>query len=233
MREPFRTAWTVVSGRRIRPRRRAPSERPPLSARAVRCSPVRPDGPRIAPGSGHAASADRRHSYPQGQHTPWTQVPGPATVVIPPRKRGERHARDRHHAGTRGSGRGAGREAGARAAGWVEFELLLGPGEEWEDRSDELFAASSFAAAAAAEGRNILTDALSLPPGPDAGTSPAAFVEADLGKVADALASLAGVLSSRLSSAGRQAHGTADQAACWDAARAARRIHELLARGGS
>ena len=40
----------------------------------------------IAPGSGHAASADRCHSYPQGQHTPWTQVPGPATVVIPAQK---------------------------------------------------------------------------------------------------------------------------------------------------
>ena len=57
-----------------------------LSALAVRCSPVRPDGPRIALGSGHAASADRCHSYPQGQHTPWTQVPGPATVVIPAQK---------------------------------------------------------------------------------------------------------------------------------------------------
>lgn len=64
----------------------APSERTPISARAVRFSPVRPDGPRIAPGSGHAASADRCHSYPQGQQTPWTQVPGPATVVIPAQK---------------------------------------------------------------------------------------------------------------------------------------------------
>ena len=123
--------------------------------------------------------------------------------------------------------------AGTLAAGWDAFELLLVTCEQCEDRSDELFAAFSFAAAAAAEGRNILTDAPSLPPGPDAGTSQAPFVEADLEKIADALASLAGVLSSRLSSAGRQAHGTADQAACRDAAREARRIRELLARGGS
>lgn len=123
--------------------------------------------------------------------------------------------------------------AGTLAAGWDAFELLLVTCEQCEDRSDELFAAFSFAAAAAAEGRNILTDAPSLPPGPDAGTSQAPFVEADLEKIADALASLGGVLSSRLSSAGRQARGTADQAPCRDAAREARRIHELLARGGS
>jgi hypothetical protein len=58
------------------------------------------------------------------------------------------------------------------------------------------------------------------------------FVEADLEKIADALAGLAEVLGTRLSSARCQAHDTADQAACRDAAREERRIHALLARHG-
>jgi hypothetical protein len=121
--------------------------------------------------------------------------------------------------------------AGTLAAGWEAFELLRETCEQCEDRSDELFAAFSFASAAAAEGRNILTDAPSLPPGPDAGTGCGSFVEADLEEIADALAGLAGVLSTRLSSASLQAHDAADQAACRDAAREAGRIHELLAQG--
>jgi len=127
----------------------------------------------------------------------------------------------------------AGGLAGTLEAGWDAFELLRLTCEQCEDRSDELFAAFSFASAAAAEGRNILADAPSLPPRPDAGSSCEPFVQADLEEIADALAGLALVLSSRFSPAGGGARDAADQAACRDAAREARRIHELLARRGS
>src|ERR1039457_6792435 len=100
--------------------------------------------------------------------------------------------------------------AGTLAAGWEAFELLRETCEQCEDRGDELFAAFSFASAAAAEGRNILAGAPSLPPGQDAGTGGGLFVQDDLEEIADALAGLAAALSSRLVSAGGGARDAAD-----------------------
>jgi hypothetical protein len=121
--------------------------------------------------------------------------------------------------------------AGTLAAGRDAFELLRVLCEQCADRDAGLFAAFSFASAAATEGRNILAGAPSLPPGPDAGPGRQPFVTADIERIADGLAGLAAQLSSRLAAASGQARDAADQAACRDAAGEAGRVHELLARG--
>jgi hypothetical protein len=118
--------------------------------------------------------------------------------------------------------------AGMLAAAWEAFELLLVTCERYEDRRDEFFAAFAFASAAAAEGRNIIAVAPSMP-GPGARTSQAFLVPDDLEMIADALADLACVLGTRLSAAARHAHDVGDRAACRDAAGEAGRIRDLLA----
>jgi hypothetical protein len=126
----------------------------------------------------------------------------------------------------------AGGLVGTLAAAWDAFELVLVTSEQCEDHRDELFAAFAFASAAAAEGRNIIAAAPSLPPGPGTPVGDAVPATADLDKIAEALGGLARLLSMRLASAVRQARDVGDQAACRDAAAEARRIHELLARDG-
>src|ERR1700728_4021801 len=80
---------------------------------------------------------------------------------------------------------------GTLGAAWEGFDLLLATCRACEDRSAELFAAFSFASAAAAQGRHLIWAAPSLALSSVAGTSRAASVMPDLEEVTDALAGLA------------------------------------------
>lgn len=113
---------------------------------------------------------------------------------------------------------------------WEAFDLLLTTCRACEDRSAELFAAFSFAAAAAAQGRQLVWGAPSLALASVGGSRRAVSVVDDLEEIADALAGLAQVMSGCLSSAARDAPDPGDRGACADAAREAGQIYQLLKR---
>lgn len=101
--KPFRAASTRLPPGRsaMPPSGRGFPDRLPFSARPVRCSPERSGGWRRA-----AAARNRRiaaTAIHRGRPISWPPASRPAIVVITAlRKRGRRHGRDRHHAGTRG-----------------------------------------------------------------------------------------------------------------------------------
>jgi hypothetical protein len=117
------------------------------------------------------------------------------------------------------------------AAGFDAFEAIRMAARDCQDRVPELFAAFMTVADAAVDGREALTIAPSLPAA--GGSEPCDAVQDgdDPGRVADALAALAGALHDRL---GQAAAGTglpADQVACQEAAHAAARILGIMTRG--
>jgi hypothetical protein len=124
----------------------------------------------------------------------------------------------------------AGELGGLLAAAWDGFGLLASACRGCEERAGGLFAAFAFAAAAAAEGQLILASAPSLDTGSRGEAGCEGSVTADLEDVADGLAGLAGLLAARLSSAARRAGDPGDRDACEQAAAAAARVRELLAR---
>ena len=109
------------------------------------------------------------------------------------------------------------------------FEGMLSVIRAYEDPANGLFIPLVMAAASAAEGRNAIIFAPSLPPGP---LHPAARAEepgdADAKAVTVELAALSELLVTRLTQAAHSAPDHADQAACRDAARSARDIYVLL-----
>ena len=114
-------------------------------------------------------------------------------------------------------------------AAYDAFEELLAVIREQEDRANGLFAAFMFAAASAANGRDAILFAPSLPPsriaGPGLeGAGPEGTVEA----AADAAADLGHLLADRLLEAGQAASDPGDRAACLTAARCAGEICGLL-----
>jgi hypothetical protein len=119
----------------------------------------------------------------------------------------------------------------ALAAGFDAFEVIRMAAREWQDRAPDLFAAFMTAADAAVDGREALTLAPSLPPGE--GDSPGNPMPAGVGpgRVAGALWALAGVLGDRLGRAATLADLVGDRVACEEAACAAQRICQLMARG--
>jgi hypothetical protein len=123
--------------------------------------------------------------------------------------------------------------AGLLEAAWHALGLVIAVSGECQDRSAELYAAFSFASAVAAAGRLVLWAAPSLPRTCGWETGHEMAVAEDLEDAADALARLADVLTTRLSSAGRDTEDPADRGACADAARQAGEICRLLARGPS
>lgn len=125
---------------------------------------------------------------------------------------------------------GAGSLAETLATGWDAFELLRAATDGCADGADGLFAAFMTASASAANGRDLVGWAPSLPPGRAAGIGPRHEPLHDPDEVADALAMLATALSARLSSAASQAAHTEDRSACEHAADEARRIRALLIR---
>jgi hypothetical protein len=113
------------------------------------------------------------------------------------------------------------------------FEVIRLLARSGEEQAPHLLAAFITAADAAVDGREALTIAPSLPTGRSrlaAATVPLA--DPDPGEVADGLARLATVLAERLTSAAADTTLAGDRAACLEAAQAAQRISQLMARGG-
>lgn len=120
--------------------------------------------------------------------------------------------------------------AGLLAVSWEAFDLVVAVCQRCQDGSHELFATFAFAAAAAAEGRGILSTAPSLAAGRGEVTDRGCF-QNGTEAVADAMASLAGSLRDRLAVAGGEVNDPGDRGACADAALQAALVGELLAPG--
>ena len=124
------------------------------------------------------------------------------------------------------------------------FAVALAALRAHEDPASVWFAGFVMAAAEAANGRDALLFAPSMPlqsgPGmPDLGTDPPAAMaagrgagEESAGRVAGDIAALCGLAAVRLARAASDAPDPGDQDACARAARSARWICELLAGGG-
>jgi hypothetical protein len=117
------------------------------------------------------------------------------------------------------------------AVSFDTFEAIRQAARSCTDRIPELSAAFMTTADAAVDGREAITAAPSLPAGP-------APAQPDLlapgGSVAAArgiIAALGALLDARLTQAAAAATIPADRAACGEAAAAAQRIHQLMARG--
>src|SRR5262249_5746867 len=117
------------------------------------------------------------------------------------------------------------------AAGFDAFEVIRLAARECQDRAPSLFGAFMTAADAAVDGREALTLAPSLPPGDGNGPDDPRTAVFGPGQVASELWALAGVLSDRLSRAVVLADLAGDRVACEEAACAAERIVQLMARG--
>lgn len=115
------------------------------------------------------------------------------------------------------------------------FEKIMSAIRRHQDSDTGMFAALVFAAAAAADGRDAVAVAPSLPPGQPSG-QPAAGEKPGSGgsaaEIADALAGLSMLIAARLEQAARSAADPGDRAACRDGAHYAREIGALLAGNG-
>ena len=126
----------------------------------------------------------------------------------------------------------AGDLPGILDAAYEAFEAMLPVIHGQEDRAGGGFAAFVMSAASAANGRDAVTSAPSLPPAPAGrgwladGDLPAGVSEQD---AAAALAGLSQLLARRLEDAAARAAGAADRAACALAARHAAAIWSMLA----
>lgn len=117
---------------------------------------------------------------------------------------------------------------GALDAAFAGFEVILQIARRWEDQEPHLFAA--FMSAAAADGRDAILGAPSLPShaiSAPSGTMPVPAADPDA--AADSIAALAAAVASRLDDALAVAVTAQDRRACQDAAAAARQIHHLMA----
>jgi hypothetical protein len=116
-------------------------------------------------------------------------------------------------------------------AAYDAFEDLLAVIRDREDPASGLFAAFMFAAASAADGRDAILFAPSLPPSRSADRLTALAgvdLELSLEDAADAAAGLGHLLAARLLEAGQAATDPGDRSACLDAARCAENICGLL-----
>jgi hypothetical protein len=117
------------------------------------------------------------------------------------------------------------------AVSFDAFEAIRLAARACVDRTPELFAAFMTTADAAVEGREALTVAPSLPAEP-AAEWPGLLASGDsIDAALEILAALGALLGSRLTQAADSAMLAADRVACGEAAGAARRIHQLMARG--
>jgi len=129
------------------------------------------------------------------------------------------------------------------------FDQMLATIREHEARAEGLFAAFVLAAASAADGRDALLAASSLPWPPPAAPPPAAprsalavgdmaapasdpVMLADIDDLADTLGDLSKLTAAVLASAASHALDPSDQAACTQAAQSADVMWSLLARPG-
>jgi hypothetical protein len=118
------------------------------------------------------------------------------------------------------------------AVSFDAFEIIRVLARQFQDQVPSLFAAFMATADAAVDGREAITIAPSLPPPgkrADALTEQGAGI--DLEDVITALAALGALLTDRLTRAAAIASTPGDRLACEEAAAAARRISQLMARG--
>lgn len=117
------------------------------------------------------------------------------------------------------------------AVSFDAFEAIRQAARSCLDRVPELFAAFMTTVGAAVEGREAITAAASLPAGP-AAAQPGLLVSGDsVDDALDILAALGVLLERRLTQAAASATLATDRVACGEAAGAARRIRQLMARG--
>jgi hypothetical protein len=116
------------------------------------------------------------------------------------------------------------------AVSFDAFEAIRLTARSCTDRIPQLFAAFMTAVGAATEGREAITAAPSLPPGPARAQPGLLEAGASVDEAIGVLASLAAFLERRLTKAGTTA-AHADRLACKEAAAAARRICQLIDRG--
>jgi hypothetical protein len=117
------------------------------------------------------------------------------------------------------------------AAGFDAFEAARQLARGCEDAVPGLFAVFMTTADAAVDGRDAITIAPSRPPDRRGGAGASMpHARAPVEEIADALAELGALLTDRLSRAASAATA-GDRAACTEAAQAAGRIRQLMARG--
>jgi hypothetical protein len=120
---------------------------------------------------------------------------------------------------------------GLLAAGWEIFELVRIVAAEGAGQAADMYPAFTFARGSAVSGLNAIALAPSMPTGPAARSDSSAQLADDVYEIADAIASLAGALSTRLREAAGLAADSDDRAACENAAGDAEKISGLLAKG--
>jgi hypothetical protein len=130
--------------------------------------------------------------------------------------------------------------AAVLAAGYGAFEWMLAVLEGYEDPAGEMFAAFVMAGGAAADGRDAVAFAPSLPAvppwppargGPD-GLGEAAEAGPGAQEAAAAVAGVCGLLAGRLQAGAAVAAVAGDRAACAEAARYATKVQWLLTGDG-
>jgi hypothetical protein len=129
---------------------------------------------------------------------------------------------------------GAGNLAALLDAAYDAFEQLISLTQEHAEPADGWFAALVFAGSEAAEGRDAVAPAPSLPARQLAGPRPeqAGVACQSIAAVAGGMADMAGILAARLIQAAMSAPEPGDRTACWRGARCAQEIHVLLAGNG-
>lgn len=116
------------------------------------------------------------------------------------------------------------------AASFDAFEIIRLVADSCVDEVPELFAAFMTTAGAAVNGREAITSAPSLPPGPADIQGSTVVANASLEETMTALANLGELLADSLSQAAAAATLAADRMACEEGAQAARQIRHLMAR---
>jgi len=117
------------------------------------------------------------------------------------------------------------------AASFDAFEAIRRLARRCQDVDPDLFAAFMTTASEAADGRDVITTAPSLPPGRAAPPATAPMPADGPAAAADAITALTIVLARRLDDVAGQAVTPGDRAACHDAAEAASRIRQLMTSG--
>jgi hypothetical protein len=111
------------------------------------------------------------------------------------------------------------------------FESIRIRARSCEDREPALFAAFMATADAAVDGREAIVAAPALgPAGPDAVPADPSGAGISVTEAADSLAALGALLSEHLTRAAARTSEPGDRVACQEAARAASRVHDLMAR---
>lgn len=115
------------------------------------------------------------------------------------------------------------------AACFDAFEIIQRAASACVDEVPELFAAFLTTAGAAVNGREAITSAPSLPPGPADIQRSTLAADASLEETMSTLASLGQLLADHLSQAAAGATLAADRMACEEGAEAARQVRHLMA----